>query len=909
MAIDRNKVQKVAQRHIRKRSWDKALREYRTLVEDDPSDMRSLLKCGDLHVKLDQIDQALTAYKSVADSYAQQDMYEKAIAVYKQAQRLDDSDVALHCAIGECYFRLGRLKDANRSFHVAQKMYRAAGNHEAQREILEHMVRIDPEDVGLRIQLAERYTKDGFKDQALESFEFCAERLNEEGRLDELLQVLERTLYLSPERHDVRISVIRLYLDRQDNHTALKHLQIAFRELPEDVEVMELLAQTFERLGRTEKAVLVLQELGPLYEAQGRQSDAENLYRRLLRLDPTNTYALKATNSLHSDEVSGPVDTDSLSQRQNTPVPAEVEFLDDDIEFLDDDLVPETVPAAFEARSTFPPQPPSSPSRPSTTPSTNVTIHDIVDFDDLMDLNFDAFDILPDRSHATDNEAQDVQAIEPLEIIEELAEIEALEPIDSAHISEDEIRAMLSESDVFLRYGLLDKARAAIDNALSLVPKSLVAHEKLLALHRASNATDQEYRTLITLAELSANEPFRAHKFLSEALHVAPNPEAVYVRAEALDIDLYSPPPTDSLEELSLSVLEPIEPGHGPSTLLVDANDLLEEPAEEPLSFDDLEFLDPDNTGGIVLDDEKLTEQTDPFLDDPFSDAIEEFSSSIDDRDHDETLGVQGTSPEELGLDDIAVIDGSLNESTDPNLIDDLDSFDDLDLMDMDLEAGGLSEQDLAALEDVEVIQANDPDANSLFADMDADDLFGSLFSEVDHDGPVNLGSDDPMGELAEIDFFIQQELIEEASDALASFEKQNPNHPAIKQRRFQVKQIRHGVPANNNPFGSRSLSQKFNPNITPEEVTLPNFEEVVNSNLELGLAYRDMGLLDEAIEEFKQALDDPEAATTAQYNIALCEIDLGKHNDARSSLRQLLAMDGVSHEVLTSVREMLTEL
>lgn len=927
MAIDRNKVLKAAQKHIRKRNWDKALREYVTLVDDDPTDMRSLLKCGDLHVKLDDIAQALRAYKSVADSYAQQDMYEKAIAVYKQAQRLDESDVALHYAIGECYFRLGRLKDAIRSFHAAQKMYKALGDIDAQREILEHMVRIDPDDVGLRIQLAERYTKDGYKNEALDAFAFCASKLEEEGRLDELLQVLERTLYLSPDRSDLRKTVVRLYLDRQDNQAALKHLQIAFREMPEDIETMELLAQTFERLDRKEKAVLVLQELVPLYLANNRQSDAENLYRRLLRLDPTNVLALRALGPQEApgpdSDVLSPLDTGSLSQarRQNTPAPMEtlegVEFLDDDIEFLDDDLVPEAVPAAFSRQSTAVRDSPALPPQAQAPAPSSPMIHEIADADDFMDLDLDAFDSLeeafnPPNRRAPGEEPQLVQEIDAL-AIGDIEEIDLLEPIEAESLSEEDVRTMLKECDVFLRYGLLDKAEKAIREALSFAPESIVAHEKLVDLHRATGNRDQAYRALITLSEFTQCQPIRAHGFLTRALDFAANPTAVYVRAEALGIDLHGPPPVDDLEEISMEVLEVVAPEKAPSTLLVDANEFGSF-QDEPASMEGISFLDPDDTGVVFLDSDNIGVEEIDFLDDSadlLDGTLDEINSAIEN--YDPQGLASSTAAEVLNMNDIELLEEELGGDTDAELLDGsgFDDLDDLDLLEMDLDAEvGISELDLASLEDVEDDETDQPAVNSLFADVEADDLFDDLFGDITNDGPLNLGGDDPMGELAEIDFFIQQGLSEEASEALASFEILNPSHPGLKQRRFQVRQIRQGgALVDGNPFGSRSLSQKFNPNISTGKVEAANFNDLVNSNLELGVAYRDMGLLDEAIEEFKQALDDPEAAPTAQLNIALCEIDLGKSESARNSLRQLLAMDGVSHDVLMTAREMLSEI
>ena len=951
MSINRNKVLKAAQKHIRKRNWDKALREYLKLVEDDPTDMRSLLKCGDLYVKIDQIPDALESYKAVADHYAQKDMYEKAIAVYKQAQRLDTEEVALHHAIGECYFRLGRLKDAVRSFHQAQRMYKERGDHDNQRQMLEHMVRIDPEDVGLRVQLAERYTKDNLKEAAVEAFSFCAERLEEEGRHDELLQVLERTLYLTPQRQDLRKKTVRLYLDRQDNKAALKHLQICFRELPDDVEVMELLAQTFERLGRDEKAVLVLQELGPLYKKAGRTSDATNLYRRILRLDPDNAAARKILGveaGPDSDMLAGSaVDTGALGKRQNTPMPTGdsldgVEFLDDEIEFLDDDLVPESAPAA---RSSAPPQ------SLAATPERQQGHVDVADEDEFVDLT-DDIELVVEPEPEEPQEAQlmdldDFEAIESIEPADPSQTVEGVEPVDD-NAPESEIRSMLSECDVFLKYGLYDKAVVAIDRALEASPNSIYAHEQLLALHQTTGETKQEYRTLITLAELTQKFPLRVYDYLAQALDVAPNPAAVHVRAEALGVDLNAPPPTQGLEELSVEALEP------PETFQVDIEESglhsLQQADDDPESLDeeDILFLDDDDPDGVAFlleEDEEEEQPQDDAIEDVFNDIDQGFDDAlagmvneaplaestdieeldIDELDPEDLIEIEVSESDDSAIEEVDFIeeidsvelgfdDAGLNTTTDSEIVADDDlGFDDVDIVEMDFDDDdSMDDVDFGALDDVDPEQEEQgPGFNSLFADVEADELFDDLFGDMGDGGDINLGGDDPMGEMAEIDFFIQQGLTEEAEEAIQSFDAQSPNHPGIDKRRNQLQQVRSGLTADENPFGSRSLSQKFNPTSLESESNpeLANFDSVVNSNLELGVAYRDMGLIEEAIEEFQQATDDPEAAISAHFNIALCKIDLGEESDARNRLGQILEMEGLSAQVASTVRAKIDEL
>lgn len=868
MSINRNKVLQAAQRHFRRRNWDRALREYQSLVDDDPTDMRSYLKCADLHVRMGQNDKALTAYKTIADYYGQQDMYEKAIAVYSQAIRLDPDDIALHHAIGECHFRLGRLKDAIRSFHQAQRMYRDAGDFANQRAMLEYMVRVDPEDIGLRIQLAERYTKDGNIDGALECFTFAAHKLEEEGRLDELLQVLERHIFLDPQRFDLRKQAVRIYLDQQENESALKHLQHCFRADAEDMETMELLAQTFERLGRNDKAVLVLQELGPKYQSLGRESDAENLFRRILRLDPANTSAKEALRLFGPDSgvLAERAKTGPMNLRQNTPPPVHdnlqdveflddgVEFLDDDIEFLDDISVPE--PAAHAPLSSAPPTrpaaPPPTPERYAPPPPVPGLAPQVQDEDqNLLDLT------------------DDIELIDDLLVTDDLDVLPVEEETSSQNT---EISAVLSECDVFLKYGLYDKAAELIQNALNLAPKNILAHEKLLALQQLTGKRSEQYRTLITLAELTQEQALRAYDFLKQALEVAPNPRAVYVRAEALGIDLYGPPPTDGLAEISVAAIQPLTSDDDPPTIHTI-------PAPDPVGLEEeISFLDDSDLDDLALLD---------FDDHP----IDDLDLDFDDAPRPSSLSGETDSEivaaDELAFDGVHVVE-----------------------MNLDIDDNMLASADLSALESPPVPPEQGAKSfQDLFEGIEADDLFDDLFGGAAE--PVNLGADDSIGEMAEIDFFIQQGLAEEAEEAIETFASQHPNHLGLNKRRNQLQQIRAGMTADPNPFGSRSLSQKFGPDLgnVQSEQKWQDLGSVINSNLELAMAYRDMGMIEEALDEFRQATDDPEAAISAHFHIALCQIDLGHPAEARDTLHHLLTLEGLTSEVRQAAQQKLAEL
>lgn len=849
MAINRIKVEETAQRHIRRGNWDRALKEYLLLVDDDPKDARSLLKCADIYVKLERKREALDAYRTVAGHYAQQDMYEKALAVYRQALRLDENQADLHEAIGRAHHMLGRLKDAVRAYYLAQKIYKERGDMARQRAVLEAMVEIDPEDVGLRIQLAERYAKDDLIGRALELFRTSADLLEHEGRLDELVQVVERILFLDPADYVSRKRVIHIYLGRNEEARALRHLQVCFKEIPGDIETLELLGQTFERLERTSKAVLVYEELVGLYREQGQESRMQDMYRRILRLDPENRAARRALGSParrpsqvpsieHSDRLTSQPETSNLRAasahlRETKDALASVEFLDGDDELF---LVSEIAPSPQKTSENIQSRSPERlDSRPESTGSSasirppNIAAATVRPPARPVVETFDVVDDLEFLSAASEGfvEFQDIELIdEP-----SLADVSSIAVVDaepwSDSLSESEVRQLLTECQVFLKYGLYDKANVVISGVLERSPDSIIANEQMLALHEAMNASAKAEKQLLTLARITRASAERSREYLMRALTIARDPKLVYDEARRLDIELDDEPNTEDLGELDASEFDD----------------------EVPVALgSDITFLEPDSEFESVV--------------------LQTSSSAV-------------LSDAELMFDDNS------------------------DFVDMDIdEFVDLNDVELSALEDVGAEANEEGEAaviDMVFGELDAEDIFDDLFGDfLDGEQAVNPGADDPAGELAEVDFFIQQGLTDQADEALQEFVKTHPGHHGVEARRTQVETIRSGFDMNDAAFGRHSLSQKFvNPFHAADSVDeglepLAQLGAGNNSNLELGVSYRDIGLIKEALEEFKQAIDDPDAAPVAYYHIALCEADLGQREAARATLNKLLADPGI---------------
>ena len=85
-----------AQKSIIKGQTTRAIKDYQKIVALDPKDMRCRQKLADLCSKAKRPADAIESYEIVARNFAERGFYLKAIAVYKQMQRLDSSQVEIY---------------------------------------------------------------------------------------------------------------------------------------------------------------------------------------------------------------------------------------------------------------------------------------------------------------------------------------------------------------------------------------------------------------------------------------------------------------------------------------------------------------------------------------------------------------------------------------------------------------------------------------------------------------------------------------------------------------------------------------------------------------------------------------------------------------------------------------------
>ncbi|MBI5559750.1 MAG: tetratricopeptide repeat protein [Deltaproteobacteria bacterium] len=188
--MNKEKLIDRAQKYIQKGYLDKAIADYREISEMDPADISIRLRLGDLLVKANQKEGAIKEYGEVARIYAHKGFYLKAIAVYKQVMKLDETSLDVHHKLADLYTRQRLIVDAVSEYSHIVSAFEKKGKTSDVLELLKKMVSIDPENVGLKLKLAETYKNSGYKEDALSEYCWVVDRFFLQAKLDKAEKIL-----------------------------------------------------------------------------------------------------------------------------------------------------------------------------------------------------------------------------------------------------------------------------------------------------------------------------------------------------------------------------------------------------------------------------------------------------------------------------------------------------------------------------------------------------------------------------------------------------------------------------------------------------------------------------------------------------------------------------------------------
>jgi tetratricopeptide (TPR) repeat protein len=251
MAVNREQVLQSAEKLLSRGKLDQALKEYLRVLEDNPKDIPTLNKVGDLYVRMNRPGESIPYFERIADFYSKDGFFLKAIAIYKKINKIDPARLEVYDRLADLYHKQGLVQDARSQYQVLADHYQKNNRLADAITVYKKMAQIDPADLRIQVRLADVYRAANQKDQAVMQYGLIGSMLLKRGAHDEAAQVFQKALELSPDDVETQRNLVRSLLAQKNATAAMAVLKAA----PRTGESLGLMAEAQLEMGERAEAV------------------------------------------------------------------------------------------------------------------------------------------------------------------------------------------------------------------------------------------------------------------------------------------------------------------------------------------------------------------------------------------------------------------------------------------------------------------------------------------------------------------------------------------------------------------------------------------------------------------------------------------------------------------------------
>jgi tetratricopeptide (TPR) repeat protein len=258
MALDREKTFSNAERLMKQGKTALALDECKRLAEDAPRDLLMLNRLGDFLARSNRGADAIVYYEMIAEQFSASGFYPKAIAILKKIVKVDPGHVSAVVKLGELNLKQKLPGEARAWLLQAADEYLRRREFAKAREVYEKLVVAEPDHVTHAVRLAETRAAEG--DSARAGIELIAlgGRLLAGRRLEDAERTFKRASELLPGRAEPVVGLARCQEAAGKMDEAKRLADEAWGHGERADAVAGDLFLLFERLGDTERSARLL---------------------------------------------------------------------------------------------------------------------------------------------------------------------------------------------------------------------------------------------------------------------------------------------------------------------------------------------------------------------------------------------------------------------------------------------------------------------------------------------------------------------------------------------------------------------------------------------------------------------------------------------------------------------------
>lgn len=495
---DKTAIKKSAQKFLAKGQVDKAIAEWEKLL--DTADATTFNMVGDLYLKKGDDKKAIENFHKAARVFRDEGFSLKGLAIYKKILNVDPTEADALFALGELNEEKGIITDAIRYYIASADVLAKDNAKDKLPKVYEKIISLAANNIPLRIKVAELFSKEAFVVEAAKEYAEVARLYQEKADVGNAEQYYKKAYDIHPNNRDVLTGLSGLYESVGKLDRAMEFIDAAVERLGEDKEFTIAGARLLCKMKSFDKAI-------------ERASQAINM-------DPDGIEAKKLLGDIYRDK-------GDMGKAWETykPVIDEIifkEMYEEAVGILNDFRNIDPVETSKKLIALY--------NQTGDSDAAFAELGALGDYffekgmmQDALNTFKEADQMKPGDGHIKAR-LGDIEKVIGVEVPK--AEATAEDREGGAAASEGKsVDELLTEADIFIRYGLRKEAEKLLESIKVKAPDNVQVHEKLKRLYAESKNTELAVTECIVLSELysRSGEADKRAAVVKEAVGINPD--------------------------------------------------------------------------------------------------------------------------------------------------------------------------------------------------------------------------------------------------------------------------------------------------------------------------------------------------------------------------------------------------
>jgi pilus assembly protein FimV len=260
MAFNKSKNVEAAQKLLNQGKVPQAIAEYQQILKYEPRDQVTLMTIGELYIRQGETFQAMEYFERLAQLFVSDGFLTKAIAVYKRIAKLAPDEIRPLEKLADLYVQQGVMSEARPLFLQLAEIHLKSNRQPEAVSLLKKLLLAEPDNLRIQLRLADLYQAMGQPKEAVEAYVSASQRALARGDQAECEKLAEKVLKLDPSNLDALTVKARAF-STQGNFAQAVHLLEQVPGLEKGGEQAELLLDLYIKNTKWKEATALAQRV------------------------------------------------------------------------------------------------------------------------------------------------------------------------------------------------------------------------------------------------------------------------------------------------------------------------------------------------------------------------------------------------------------------------------------------------------------------------------------------------------------------------------------------------------------------------------------------------------------------------------------------------------------------------